>query len=312
MKIIRNLGRTKDVVVTLAFGGEYYNLWETHASNTWVEYCQKHDLGLIVIDHPLYSHLDENWKKAHWQKLLIGDYLSSNIVDINNVCFLDSDILINPNSPNIFDHYDSTTIALTSLRKNLPFSYDNVLRRLAFLRHTHYDKKYPLDSALFISVEDLYKYHNLPPMPDEACTGVIIFNPSNHARFFKDLFFKYDSSVQSITNGGEQTHLNFEIQSNFNVQWLSYKFQAIWPFEMALKYPFLYKSSFSSNIPLIIECIESCLYDNYFLHFAGSWHESKMWHNGPFFTDNSLCELEDYFKYKKQIVTGKPIGMIKP
>ena len=183
MNIIRDLGSSGNALVTLAFGGKYLDYWQSNAANNWKRYCDFHDLGLIVIDSPLCPDSDKNWKKAHWQKLLVGEFLSEKLPNINNICFLDSDILINPLSPNIFDNYNSSTIALTSLRKNLPYPYDDVLRRMAFLRHTHHDSKYPLDSALFISTADLYSYHNLPAMHDVACTGLIVFNASNPNAF---------------------------------------------------------------------------------------------------------------------------------
>lgn len=313
MKVYIEPGASGHILATIATGGNFLQLWDAHARPGWEAYCRRHNLGLIVFDEELASQDGEAWKKVHWQKTLMGEQLARHAPKVTNVCYLDTDILINPTAPSVFDGYRPDRIGLTSLRKNLPFPYDDVLRRMAFLRHTHYDSKYPLDSALFMSVEQLYSYHGLAVQADEACTGLILFNVANHAELMRSWFYKYDSGVQSITNGGEQTHLNYEIQSHGKVIWLDYRFQAIWPFEMAWKYPFLYEPSRREDADLIRACIEAALYQNHFLHFAGSWHESHMWTLGGFLeSDTSVKMLKDYKAYIDTPVTGNPIGMVKP
>jgi hypothetical protein len=313
MKVYIKPGSSGHILTTIATGGNFLQHWESHARYGWEEYCYRHDLGLIVFDEELVDRDSEAWKKAHWQKTLLGEYLALHAPEITNVCYLDTDILINPTAPNVFDSYQPNCIGLTSLRNYLPFPYNEVLRRMAFLRHTHYDCSYPLDSSLFMSLDQLFGYHGMPVQSDEACTGLIIFNVANHAELMKSWFYKYDSEVKSITNGGEQTHLNYEIQSHGKVVWLDYRFQAIWAFEMAWKYPFLYELGRRDDVDLIRACIEASLYQNHFLHFAGSWHESQMWKLGGIFkSDAALKSLNDYESYLGTPVTGNPIGMIKP
>ena len=312
MKVIIEPGRSGNILATIAIGDKYYAAWESNAFPGWEKYCQRHQLGLVVFDDDIVSTNNRYWKKATWQKMLIGSILKGSALSVNNVCYLDTDILINHHAPNIFDSYDPEAIGLVSLRKRLPYPYNELLRRIAFLRHTHYDKSYPLDSALFMSLEQLYKYHELPPQPDEACMGLIVFNVANHTELMRGWFEKYDRNIQSVTNGGDQTHTNYEIQNWGNVQWLDYRFQAIWVFEMAWKYPFLYDSG-RENPSLIRECIEASLYANYLLHFAGSWHESEMWKIGGFLKRELQTKLhEEYYKYLATPLTGEPRGLIKP
>lgn len=294
MKVIINPGKSNNVIATAAIGGQYYQLWETHAFPTWKRYCERHGLGLIVFDDDLLSKGDPLWKKPNWQKLLIGDIVKRRLPAVRNICHLDTDIIINPTAPNVFDFYDPATIALVSLRRNLPYPYEETLRRVAYFRNKFYDASYPLDSALFISVEDLYTFHGLDPQQDETCSGFFIFNIESHAEFFKSIFNKYDKSIESITGGGEQTHFNYEVQKYGKVSWLDYRFQAIWLFEMAWKYPFLYDYG-RDNTELIRECIESSLFTNYFLHFAGSWHESAMWKVGGLLQRKSTSDKFEGF-----------------
>jgi hypothetical protein len=93
---------------------------------------------------------------------------------------------------------------------------------------------------------------------------------------------------------------------------MDYKFQAIWIYEMAMKYPFLYSYG-KDNEKLIRECIEATLMSNYFLHFAGAWYESEMWKLGDLFgSKNKRKEIEDYYKYLDKPVIGDSKGLIKP
>ena len=152
----------------------------------------------------------------------------------------------------------------------------DVKKRVAFNRHQYYSKKYPLDSSFFITPELIYKFHNLKVQKDYACMGLILFNLNNHSKIMSDWFYKYDSSTSSITGGGDQSHVNYEIQNWGQVCWLDYRFQALWILEIAWKYPFLYNLVKKKN-RIITDCIEASLSTNYFLHFAGSWYESNMW-----------------------------------
>ena len=52
---------------------------------------------------------------------------------------------------------------------------------------------------------------------------------------------------------------------------------------------------------------------NYFLHFAGLWHESEMWKLGDVFeSKKKKREIEDYYKYLDMSVTGESKGKINP
>jgi hypothetical protein len=80
---------------------------------------------------------------------------------------------------------------------------------------------------------------------------------------------------------------------------------------MAQKYNFLYK--YTGDNKLVKECVESSLMSNYFLHFAGSWHESDMWKINDIFSDkDKQIEIESYYKYLETTLTGNPIGVVRP
>lgn len=312
MKVLIEPGKSNNVVAAVAIGKPCFNDWKKHALPTWRRYCERHDLGLVVFDDHLISTDSRIWKKPAWQKLLIGQTLRRERPDIENVCFLDTDILINYIAPSVFDSYDPNTIGLVSVHHNLPYPREEMLRRIAFLRNRYYDADYPLDSALFVSLDRLYGMHGLAVQKDEACTGFIMFNVNNHADIMSEWFGKYDRELISITGGGEQTHANYEMQNWGNISWFDYKWQALWTYEMAWKYPFLYGYG-RTRKALIRECIEASLFSNYFLHFAGSWHESDMWTNVRVLeTPEQQAIFEGFSEYERTPLTGEPVGTVRP
>ena len=172
--------------------------------------------------------------------------------------------------------------------------------------------KAPTASALFIKPKDIFIYHGLEPKNDYACMGLIIFNIRNHSEIMSQWFNNYESNVESLTGGGDEPLINYEMQKWGNIQWFPYSFQALWIFEMAWKYPFLYEEEFV-NKALIAKCIESSLTTCHFLHFAGSWHESSMWKQHLVFQNReSLKLIESFGDYLKTEVTGEPKGIVKP
>lgn len=303
--------RSNNYLVTVAIGSDYFDCWKKYAYPFWLNYCQKHGLGLLALTESLFDSEDVNWKKPNWQKLLLGSEITKNFSFVENACFLDTDILISPNAPNIFDSFDGHSYGLISKVKNLPMSLDAVTRKFVFLRHHFYDQDYPLDSAAFMTAEQQYNYSGLTPFDDLACTGVFLFSPKEVAEEMAGWYFKYDKDYISIT-GGEQVHLNWEILNSKKVQWLPYEFQAIWVYEMAWKYPFLYYGHGKDN-DLIRNCISASLFSNHFLHFAGSWYESDMWKlHGLLGMPISNDLFQRFESYCAEPVTGTPVGPIKP
>ena len=312
MKIYIEPGKSGNVITTIAIGDEYLSAWELYSLPSWEKYCKNNDLGLIIIDSDLIDKSHKSWKKATWQKMLLATVFRESVKTVRNVCYIDSDFLINHQAPNIFDFYDPETIGLVSQVKNLPYDELEVKRRIAFFRHHYYDSKYPLDSALFMTPEQIFKYHGLPEQDNYACAGLMVFNVDNHSELMKSWFDKYDRNIESITGGGDEFHFNHEVQTWGKIIWLDYRFQALWTYEMAWKYPFLYQLGKNKD-ESVAKCIEASLFTNFFLHFAGSWYESEMWKTENVLTGDHLSpNFESFNEYRKVKLTGQPAGMIKP
>ena len=304
---------TKSAIATLVIGDQYFSNWELFAFPSWMRYCEKHKLGLIAITDRVPMEPGAGPDHIMWQKFLIGKYIFNEIGFRGNVCYLDSDFLINPNSPNVFDELDPKSVGLVSLRKRLPYPIDLVLKRLAFFRHTYLSKDYPLDSYLFASVADVFKYHKLDIKTDDfACAGLILFNVDEHAQFFDQVYRKYSTDEQALDGGSDQVHMNYEIQKNCAITWLDYRFQALWIYEMPWKFPFLYEPDYFNDQRLVSSCIASSLYTNYFLHFAGYW-EGNMWKTTGILQSNDQFEIQqELWNYYSVKCSGQPQGIIRP
>lgn len=311
IKTILEPGPSGNTLITIAIGDTYKRQWEKYARENWINYCIKNQLGLFLVDDNMIDEKHPYWKKATWQKMLLGVRVRELNKDVKNVCYIDSDFLINQNAPNVFSHANEDCVNLVSLFKNLPYDNEFVKRRVSFLRNKYYSNDYPLDSALFMNIQDLCEYHNTPLLDDFCCAGFFVFNVAKHSDQLSELFYKYKKNIKSITNGGDQFHFNYEIQSVFPINWLPYKFQAIWLYEMASHYPFLYYKENQKNKDLIRAAVLTTLENNYFLHFAGSWFESDMWLIDELF-EYKKSEKEDFDNYLTRKIIGLPKGTIKP
>ena len=300
------------MLATIAIGEQYLQPFMKYAYHTWAMYCHRHDLGLILFDEDLISPDHPKWKKATWQKYLIGEVVSNSNLKVENVCYLDTDILISPLAPNIFDQHKKGRVSLVSQWYNLPYRRDDILRRIAFFRNRYFSPDYPLDSLLFATLKQLFDFSSLPEQPDYACAGLFVFNVDEFATSMSRFFHTYESSILTPSAGGDELYFNFFIQTNDLGNWLNYQFQALWIYEVAVNYSFLYESGTSDN-HLVKKCIEASLFSNYFLHFAGSWHESKMWEQVKVLDDKeSIEKFNDFNSYLTVPVTGRPQGSIKP
>jgi len=302
---------TGNALSTFAIGGQYYDAWYNYAYPSWKLYCEKYGLGLFVITEYMSTLPQEGRKNVIWEKWLVPDAVAKIRSEIKLLLYLDSDFLISPNAPDIFQLYKNDgSIGVVSQYRDMPYQDHEVRRRIAFHRNRYYSKDYPLDSGLFMSLEDLAEYHGTSVLTDYTCAGMFIISIAEHASLFGEWFQKYSVNVKSIDD--DQYYFNYEVQKYGKLQWFDYKFQALWINEMAWKYPFLYNYG-SKNKELIKQCIEASLLENYFLHFAGSWHECQMWKEVNIFSDpETLDYFNEYATYCKTPVTGKSKGPIKP
>ena len=49
IEVCREAGVAGNCLVTIAIGSQYANEWRKYAAPSWLNYCNKHDLGLYVV-----------------------------------------------------------------------------------------------------------------------------------------------------------------------------------------------------------------------------------------------------------------------
>jgi hypothetical protein len=298
--------KSQNYLVAVAIGSKCISEWKNFALHTWLDYCKRNDVGLLVFHDYLVPKISKVWKSATWQKHLVGSYILKNINNIENVCLLDTDILINPFSPNIFDHLEKNKISVVSHLKNLPYSNsENTIRRkIAFNRRLFYSKKFPLDSALTMNNKQLFNYHGWKDPGNYFCFGVFVFNVKKFSNFLTSTYYKYSVDIKSLTAGNEP-FINYEVQTKCKIKWLDYKFQTYWNYECIEKYPFLYKFKRKLN-KTIKDCVEASLQECYFMHFSGSWYDSDHWMiKGIFQNKTFKLNYEKFLKYKLKKLQNK-------
>ena len=62
IKIIKQPGKSGNTIVSVLITKKYYNFWKKYVSKNWKIYCDRHDLGLIVIDQFIDNSLDTKKK----------------------------------------------------------------------------------------------------------------------------------------------------------------------------------------------------------------------------------------------------------
>ncbi len=311
MKLILKPKLSKNYIVTLASGVNYIRDFKNFVLDSWIKYCEKNDLGLVYFDNDLIEKSNPSWKKANWQKFLIPSELKKSIPNASNICYLDTDILINPYSPNIFNYHKEDKITVVSQEKNLPYSLTEVRKKVSYYRHHFYSKTYKLNSSIFLTPKEIYKYHSKEEdVDDYICSGLYILNIEKYADFFKNIFFKYKTDDISLS-GGEQFYFNFELFKLNKTNYIDYKFQALWIYEMAQYFPFLYYNKDQSEA-IASRAIQSSLISNFFLHFAGSWYESELYKSKNILNNQFYSLCKGINEYNKQKIDYKPQGINKP
>ena len=306
---------TTHVLATTAIGGKYFEDWSERSAPGWLQYAKKFNLGIVVAADELLSPSDQYYKGPSWQKLLLPHLIEDSLPNVKRVALIDTDILISPLAPNIFDVSPPEKIGVVSLYKNLPMDYYDVRSRIAFFRQAYYDPEYPLESELLASPEVIFAHRDLTTHGDFFCAGVMVTSLKHHSDSLVSWFYDFDRDAGSALldqhGNWEQPIVNDKVQSEGLAHWLPYEFQALWIYEMAWYYPFLYRSNPALS-DSAADCIVSTLSRNYFLHFAGSWPESDMWRCATTIPTVELDELADLGLVSTRIHATPSLGKLQP
>jgi hypothetical protein len=277
IKIFKGNKHTNCWIITTAIGGDYLDKWKKTVYRFWVEYANAHGLGIAVVTENLNNQFQPILNGA-WQKLLAPEALRKELGVEFRCVLLDTDVFINIGAPNIFDYTEIGKFGVVSKEINLPYDARKIQNRVGYLRKLLKDSTFPLSSILNARPKDLFKMAGFERYFDDYfCAGLLVLDSQVHAELLVKWYESFPNNKEyENLNDWEQTWLNYCIQSREDVQWLDYSWQALWMYEVALFYPFLYDEKTDPKV--ISACLASSILRNNFLHLAGRW-ESQIVNN---------------------------------
>lgn len=301
---------TRHALVATATGGTYFEDFVLFSLPFWRIYAEKHDLAIVVVRDSSFAENLPVGPGGAWLKMLIPTYVRNLLPSIERLALVDTDVIMNPSAPNVFEFTPPGQIGVVSQTQGLPFDLLLAKKRMAYLRKSYYAAQYPLDSLLFATPEQIFVAEGLDPHPDSFCSGLVVLDVLD-ADLFARWYREVDGRVLRKANAWEQTYLNHKVLEH-GCNWMPYEFQAIWNLEMAVNHPALYilgnlEGALASRL-----AVSSTLVNRFFLHFAGSWPESWAWRNDPIETLRLVSRLtsSDFDTYLAKAPTGQPVGKV--
>ncbi len=282
---------TRNVLVSTATGGNYFENWKRYSASGWRAYAKKYDIGIIIFRATLAPERGAG-RNGSWEKLLSPAAAKTLFPQLEFFCLVDTDVLISPIAENIFTEAITGRYSVVSQERNLPFPIRDVRKRVASSRRLFYDRAYPIDSLILAAPQDVFAVEGLPEHDDYFCAGVIMLD-SSLAEDLSDCYYSVSSNQVDNAVAWEEVFVNHWIQSR-NPNWLPYEYQALWLFEMAWFYPHLYlKGEEVWESAEAQGAVTSTLWRNHFLHFAGSWFESEVWKTKNVSLQRQLDRIQD-------------------
>jgi hypothetical protein len=289
----------KKAIVTLAIGKPYLAMFEQYCQPSWSAYTKKHDFDLIVITDHLDTSARSRSRTPAWQKCLI--FQDPRVQQYDRVVWVDTDILINPNSPDVTFGVPEDKIGVVD--EGATPSTEDLKLYLARFHEYFYPVKgsnEPVEAPSQAMVEYLNyafnpsAYYNDFGLAGEfksiVQTGVMVLSQS-HRELLEHVYYNYEDKGPQWNY--EQRPLGYEILTQNKEYWMSTKFNMTWVILKALMYPFLDEPSTlreralkkfgkDTRTELISKCMTAAFLNNYFFHYAGGKGSDMQYVNVPF------------------------------
>lgn len=259
----------KKALVTIAVGKRFEKMVRNYCLTNWKLYAEKYDYELIIID----KALDENDTRCvAWQKCLVLSQDWSKKYD--RIVWLDTDIVINPNSPDVIDGVPEDKIgAVDEFSFPTKQEYEIALSRM----YKHWENL-GYNPVINYGGPAYYKSYGIECDFEEVVqTGVMVFNPKLHREVLEHIYYNYEDRGLNY----EMRPMSYEIIKNNLQHWIDKRFNMHIQFLKALYYPYLLeldtqKPSWMCKKEILKLNIEAIFKNSYFLHFTGATHEMKL------------------------------------
>jgi hypothetical protein len=304
-------GTTPNAIFLTVIGEKFQKDFERISLPHLKEYCLRYGIGLLILKEYIDKE-NENVSPysdcAGYQRLLIPEAIVNDFSQYKYICDLDVDCIPGPMARDIFSYpedglLDDTIYLTYPTPFNLPRA--ELGRRLSLLRKTFVDKTFPLDSLLMGS--DEFEKETLgfnfsgPIATMGTCMG--------SARLIAHCNRIVYNAIASNFSGYLQNYKNHIFREEAKISWLPYEFQAIWSYEIAMFYPFLFSNQ---GDQILYDSLMATLLRVDMLHFAGTWPENNIFHKGPFFKPGSMGNYYKKFpSYFVENITPKSYGKLQ-
>lgn len=262
----------KKAIVTLCIGEKYQSSFKKYFYEGWKQYANRHGIDIVVLTDPLDQSPRAKKRSPAWQKCLV--HKSPEVTKYDRIAWIDCDIIIRPDSPNIFQVTHPEKIgAVDDFSTPTKEDHGQMLWNL----YTQWER----EGIFFyknISPKEYYSNYGLDCNHDRVIqTGMMLFNPGIHGSVFESVYYKYEDGWGAEMNY-EMRPLSYEILNNHDVEWLSPKFNMQWEYYKSIYYSFLKDREafklgplgiFNGFKKMLSFCARSAYEHNYFLHFAG-------------------------------------------
>lgn len=267
-------------IVSLVLGELYQNRFRRQCYANWKSYASRHGLDLIVFEEPLDDSARAKSRSPAWQKCLA--VTDDRVRHYEQVAWIDSDILISPTAPNIFDAVPAETVGAVA-----DFAYpspEEYRLRLTAMEHRWRAQGTTIVSAL--TPHAYYEAFGLPGLDHVAQTGVIVLSPEFHRDIFRGVYAQYEDRGSAAFHY-EMRPLSYEVVRSGRVTWLNPRFNMVISFglpdqylnDLTTPYSLLDRVGVKAELPLsqrqrrMKGAYRALFRDSYFLHFAGRQHE---------------------------------------
>jgi alpha-N-acetylglucosamine transferase len=174
-------------IVSIAVGDTYIKTWTELCKASWEQYAETVSADIIVIVGAIDKSDRANARSVAWQKLLILDQPWAKQYD--RILWLDSDIIISRNAPNIFSYAPEKEKIGICLAGSRLSDIETVIfyEKSLGIQLMPDISKIEIDEIANNETREAYKQHKTPKEHDKMFnTGVMVLSP----QFHDDLFLK--------------------------------------------------------------------------------------------------------------------------
>lgn len=300
---------TKLVLATVVCGDQYASDWERYSLPSWEQFAANYGYGIFALRQ---SQLPADVHPA-WNKFYLPELVTKELDRTVTTLVLDADQVFSPIAPPLEPELQEVGYGLT-IEDHGPAAVDR-RKLLSFLRRARIDDDFPLDSVAVARASD---WGTNPALVDlggrlPISSGFIAVPSALAADFARLVTSVREKDATWDGGGGDQTIASRELQQREHYQ-LDARWQVIWPYIMAERFPSLYHDAPVSSQRASAAIVDA-LHAAYCVHFATSWPEKDFWAVEWMdewkrrFTDEETDKLR---KYLTSTVVPRAYGRIVP